>query len=137
MMFLDLDGFKRVNDSLGHEAGDKLLVVVADRLQGCLRPEDTAARLGGDEFTILLEELTGVQEAIQVAERIIERLRTPYDLGEHASQETPVVCVSSSIGIALGSAEVRDPTELLRWADLAMYQAKTEGKARYRVFGRD
>jgi diguanylate cyclase (GGDEF)-like protein/PAS domain S-box-containing protein len=137
VMFLDLDGFKRVNDSLGHEAGDQLLVVVADRLQGCLRPEDTAARLGGDEFTVLLEELTGVQEAIQVAERIVERLKAPYDLGEHASQANLVVSVSSSIGIALGSAEARDPTELLRWADLAMYQAKTEGKARYRVFGID
>ena len=137
VMFLDLDGFKRVNDSLGHEAGDQLLIAVADRLKGCLRPEDTVARLGGDEFTVLLEELTGVQEAIQVTERIVERLKAPYDLGEHASQANLVVCVSSSIGIALGSAEVRDPTELLRRADLAMYQAKTEGKSRYRVFGID
>lgn len=137
VMFLDLDGFKGVNDSLGHEVGDRLLVVVADRLRGCLRSGDTAARLGGDEFTVLLEELTNVQEAIRVAERIAERLKAPYDLGEHASQANLVASVSSSIGIALGSAEVRDPAELLRWADLAMYQSKTEGKARYRVFGND
>ena len=137
VMFLDLDGFKEVNDSLGHEAGDRLLVVVAERLRSCLRPQDTAARLGGDEFTVLLENLRGVQEAIRVAERISEGLKAPYDLGEHTSQTNPVASVSSSIGIALGGLDLRDPAELLRWADLAMYQAKREGKARYRVFGSD
>jgi diguanylate cyclase (GGDEF)-like protein len=128
VLFMDLDDFKVVNDSLGHEAGDKLLVAVAERLRACLRPEDTAARLGGDEFTILLEDLTGVGGAIRVAERIAEALQTAFVLGRRE------VFVTASFGIALWDEARQSPADLLRNADQAMYRAKHAGKARYEVF---
>ncbi|MDQ3317658.1 MAG: GGDEF domain-containing protein [Actinomycetota bacterium] len=131
VLYLDLEGFKAVNDSLGHEAGDRVLVGVAERLKRCIRPQDTAARLGGDEFTVLLEELADAGDATRIAERISQSLTSPFDLGETTAS------VRSSIGISLGGPDVEDPADLLRLADLAMYQAKTEGKARYRVFGRE
>ncbi|MDQ3921872.1 MAG: EAL domain-containing protein [Actinomycetota bacterium] len=123
VFFLDLDNFKLVNDSLGHEVGDRLLVAVAERLKACLRPEDTVARLGGDEFTILLEDVPGEGEATKVAERIIEELRSPFVLGARE------VFAASSIGIALGISSKDRPEDLLRAADRAMYQAKNQGEA--------
>ena len=131
VLFLDLDNFKYVNDSLGHEAGDALLIEVAARLKRCLRDGDTVARLGGDEFCVLLEDVEAPLDAILVAERIAEEFADPFALKE---QE---VFVSASLGISLGSSSeaCRDlPEELLRDADAAMYAAKAKGKARYEVF---
>jgi diguanylate cyclase (GGDEF)-like protein/PAS domain S-box-containing protein len=128
VLFVDLDNFKVINDSLGHEVGDLLLVAVAERLKTCLRPEDTAARLGGDEFTILVEDIASVGEAVQIAERIADILRPPFALEE---QE---VFATVSTGITLNSTAQEQPADLLRYADLAMYRAKHIGKARYEVF---
>src|SRR5215216_4290851 len=128
VLFTDLDNFKVINDSLGHKAGDQLLIAAAERLKACLRPEDTAARIGGDEFTILVEDVDGVHHAVQVAERIAEILQPPFSLEE---QE---VFVTTSIGVALNSLAQEQPEDLLRHADLAMYRAKHRGKARYAVF---
>ncbi|MCP4871498.1 MAG: EAL domain-containing protein [Proteobacteria bacterium] len=130
VLFLDLDRFKIINDSLGHSVGDQLLVAIARRLERCLRPADTVARLGGDEFTILLEDVGDIRGATRVADRIHVELVRPFKL---AGQE---VFTSSSIGIALGASS-EDPETLLRNADLAMYQAKANGKARHEVFDRD
>ena len=127
VMFLDLDNFKVINDSLGHKTGDELLVAVGRRLQSCLRPSDTVARLGGDEFTILLDVDSGVEEARQVAGRILDEIRIPIIL------QGKKLSVNVSIGIAIGgSGEL--PEDLLRDADLAMYRAKSSGKAHYEVF---
>jgi diguanylate cyclase (GGDEF)-like protein len=125
VIFLDLDRFKTVNDSLGHAAGDELLVTVARRIDESLRSADTAARLGGDEFAILLEDLSGVQEAVLVAERLTEALHAPVVV------QGREVLVCASVGIAVGNV---GSSELLRQADVAMYRAKAEGKGRYRVF---
>ena len=135
VLFVDLDNFKVVNDSLGHAAGDALLSAVAQRLSACIRPGDTIARLGGDEFTVLLEEVTGGETPTEVAGRIAEALRLPLML------EGRTLFVSASIGIAQSGLEVGDaaPTwtgDLLREADIAMYQAKNGGRARCAVFDR-
>jgi diguanylate cyclase (GGDEF)-like protein len=122
---MDLDNFKVINDSLGHEAGDKLLVAVAERLRTCVRPQDTVARLGGDEFVALLEDLADAGAVARVADRIMDELREPFDI------EGQKLHTSASIGIALGSASGGD---LLRAADTAMYRAKENGKGRYEVF---
>jgi diguanylate cyclase (GGDEF)-like protein/PAS domain S-box-containing protein len=128
VLFTDLDNFKVINDSLGHKVGDQLLIAVAERLKDYVRSDDTAARLGGDEFTILVEDVTGVGEVVQIAERIAEILQPPFALEE---QE---VFATVSIGIALNSTAQEQPADLLRHADLAMYRAKHRGKARYEVF---
>jgi diguanylate cyclase (GGDEF)-like protein len=129
VLFIDLDNFKAINDSLGHKAGDQLLRVVAERLMDCVRPEDTAARLGGDEFTILVEGVASVGDVAPIAERIAEILQSPFDLEE---QE---VFATASTGIALNSpTQEEESADLLRHADLAMYRAKHRGKARYKVF---
>jgi diguanylate cyclase (GGDEF)-like protein/PAS domain S-box-containing protein len=129
VLFVDLDNFKVINDSLGHKAGDQLLMAVAERLKTHLRPEDTAARLGGDEFTILVGDVTSVGEVVQIAERIAEILQPPFTLEE---QE---VFVTVSTGIALNSSSTQERAEdLLRHADVAMYRAKHKGKARYELF---
>jgi diguanylate cyclase (GGDEF)-like protein len=128
VLFLDLDDFKVVNDSLGHEAADRLLMAVAERLQTVLRPEDTLARLGGDEFTVLLEDIEGASEATAVAERIADALREPFSL------EGSELFVTTSIGIAFGNSAQDRPGGLLRSADLAMYRAKETGKAGYALF---
>jgi diguanylate cyclase (GGDEF)-like protein/PAS domain S-box-containing protein len=127
VLFMDLDNFKVINDSLGHELGDKLLVAMAERLRTCLRPEDTLARFGGDEFTVLLEEVANPEDAVRVAKRIVERFRGPFVL------DGKEFFVTASIGIAMGTAGKKNPEELLRDADTAMYRAKAEGMD-YRVF---
>ena len=128
VLFLDLDNFKTVNDTLGHAAGDALLVAASERLLRCVRREDTIARLGGDEFTVLLEDMRDPSDAARMAERISEALQSPFEL---AGQQ---VVVSSSIGIALDTDRTHRPDELLREADMAMYRAKSSGKARYEIF---
>ncbi len=125
VMFVDLDNFKSVNDSLGHESGDRALVATAERLRTCLRPGDTVARLGGDEFTVLLEKV-GDAEVGQVAERIMRALSAPITIDGHRFLLTP------SIGVAFGDSATR-PADLLRRADAAMYEAKRRGKARYEM----
>jgi len=127
VLFLDLDRFKVVNDSLGHHAGDELLQSVALRLDGALRPGDTVARMGGDEFTLLLEDVADPREASVVAERVQATLADPFSI---AGRE---LHVSGSIGIAMAGPDV-EPEELIRDADVAMYRAKAEGKARHAVF---
>jgi diguanylate cyclase (GGDEF)-like protein/PAS domain S-box-containing protein len=127
VLFIDLDDFKTVNDSLGHSTGDELLRTVSQRIHSCLRPGDTAARLGGDEFAVLIDELASHEDAIGVAERILGVLQQPVEL---ASAE---VSAAASIGIAYGSG-VDGVDELLRNADLAMYTAKAMGKNCYKVF---
>jgi len=124
VVFLDLDDFKAVNDSLGHLAGDALLQAVALRLSGALRPGDTIARLGGDEFAVLFEEAGAAVSAADVAERVIAALQEPFDLDGRE------VFVTASIGIGVGE----DAEELLRSADVAMYRAKASGKAQYVVY---
>ncbi len=130
LMFLDLDDFKTVNDSLGHAAGDDMLREVGRRIQAHVRPNDTVARFGGDEFAILLEPVTGVQEAADAAERILTALQEPLDVGN--KQTYP----RASIGICLSDpgATAADADELLRNADVAMYMAKRDSKGGYRVF---
>jgi len=128
VLFLDLDRFKVVNDTLGHTVGDQLLVEVSRRLTSALRPGDTVARLGGDEFGILLEDVADAETAETVAVRVEESLGQPYRF------EGREVFVTASIGIALSSAKLGLPEEILRDADLAMYHAKAKGKARHEVF---
>ncbi len=130
VLFLDLDNFKTINDSLGHVIGDQVLVALAQRLIGCLRTEDTVARLGGDEFAILLEEIRDISDATRVADRIQQALRRPFSLN---GQE---VVTTASIGIALNATGNGHPEDFLRDADIAMYRAKALGKARYIVFGK-
>jgi len=131
VLFLDLDRFKIVNDSLGHVIGDKLLIGVANRLRISLRPEDTVARMGGDEFAVLLDGIESLSAAIHVVERIERELAAPFILGVWE------VVTGASIGIALSSENCQGPDDLLRDADIAMYRAKTKGKpgqARHEVF---
>ncbi|MDQ2696587.1 MAG: EAL domain-containing protein, partial [Pseudomonadota bacterium] len=130
VLYLDLDSLKPVNDSLGHLAGDELLINVARRLRHCVRPNDTVARLGGDEFAILVEDVAGSDEAVVIARRIQGALDQPLILGGRN------VSTSASIGITLSDDAYRRPDEVLRDADTAMYQAKTHGKARHVVFDR-
>lgn len=121
--FLDLDNFKLVNDGLGHEAGDRLIVATAARLSACVRPGDTVARLGGDEFGLLFESLHSQQDALAVARRIESELRKPFDL------DGETVFTSTSIGIAFTARSRVTTDELIRRADVAMYAAKRAGKA--------
>ena len=128
VMFVDLNNFKLVNDSLGHQEGDRVLRALAERLRDSLRGSDLAARIGGDEFAVLLEDVTDTSRAHKVAERFQARLRIPLDAGE----EGQMIYTSASIGIAVGAEE--EPQELVRAADEATYQAKRIGKARSVVF---
>jgi diguanylate cyclase (GGDEF)-like protein/PAS domain S-box-containing protein len=127
VILLDLDDFKLVNDSLGHEAGDRLLVTVAERLRSCTRSMDTAARLGGDEFAILLEDVDGSDAAVEVVRRVIELLRHPVVL------DGKEILVQASLGVAL-AAGAGTTEELLRNADLAMYAAKANGKGCFELY---
>ncbi|MFN6486558.1 MULTISPECIES: EAL domain-containing protein [unclassified Nostoc] len=131
VLFVDLDRFKLINDSLGHTFGDELLLTVAQRLQECLRSIDIAARLGGDEFIILLGGIKDVVEVIGVVERIQKELALPVILG---GQE---VSITASIGIALSTTGCEQPEDFLRDADIAMYRAKTQGRACYEIFNTD
>ena len=128
VLYLDIDRFKTINESLGHQTGDVLLMRVARRLAGCLRPGDTVARLGGDEFAVLLEDFTDPDEPIRTAERVHEALEAPHDL------EGTEVFTSASIGIAMGSPKYTRADQLLRDADTAMYRAKDMGRGRHAVF---
>jgi diguanylate cyclase (GGDEF)-like protein/PAS domain S-box-containing protein len=128
VLFLDLDRFKVVNDSLGHEIGNQLLVAIAQRLQACIRAEDTVARLGGDEFVILLEGIEGTSDATRVADRIQKELTYPFNLAGHEMFAT------ASIGIALSTTGYQRSEDILRDADTAMYRAKALGKSRYEMF---
>lgn len=128
VLFLDLDHFKLVNDSLGHQAGDQLLVELASRLQQCVRASDTVARLGGDEFAILLDDLRDESNCFQVADRIHQDLTQPFIL--HGQE----VFTNGSIGVALSLTGYDSPGDLLRDADIAMYRAKDQGRGRYEVF---
>jgi len=130
VLFLDLDRFKIVNDSLGHVIGDKLLIAIAERLRSCIRPGDVVARLGGDEFTILLNRTGGIADVIRVAERVQSRLNDPFKLGNYE------VFTTASVGIIMSDEVLREPEDFLRDADAAMYRAKESGKARYEVFDR-
>ncbi len=135
VLFLDLDRFKMVNDSLGHAFGDLLLIQAGGRLQACLRPNDTLARLGGDEFAILLDDVKDASNAVRVAKRVQQELEAPFSL------EGREVYSTASIGIALSgnaqSGSSRKPEDILRDADTAMYRAKSQGRAGYVIFDAD
>lgn len=130
VLFIDLDRFKYVNDSLGHVAGDRLLVGISRRLRECMRPGDTVARLGGDEFTILVEGDHDGSEVILIADRIQEQFSIPFEIGEHE------IFSSASIGILHASEHHLTAEDMMRDADTAMYRAKRSGKARHEVFDR-
>ncbi|MBF0256797.1 MAG: diguanylate cyclase, partial [Gammaproteobacteria bacterium] len=125
LMFIDLDRFKQVNDSLGHDAGDELLIEVAQRIQSCLRKSDTVARLGGDEFTLIVPGLQSDADAGQLAAKIIEQLQLPFAIRSHEA------CIGASIGIAIHPEDGTDSETLIKHADQAMYQAKQRGRGNY------
>src|SRR5581483_1948551 len=128
VLFLDIDHFKLVNDSLGHAVGDQVLVHVADRLQRFLREGDSAARLGGDEFALCCERVTSYNEAVDIADRLADALAEPFVLGDQD------MSVTVSVGITCACDATRTPEDLLRDADVAMYRAKERGRARSEVF---
>lgn len=128
VLFLDLDRFKVINDSLGHLVGDKLLVAISERIKSCVRPHDVVSRFGGDEFTVLLNKIKDVNEAVEVAERLQRKLAIPFIVDDFE------VFTSSSIGITFADNDQRKPEDFLRDADTAMYRAKAMGKARYEIF---
>jgi len=131
VLFLDLDSFKTVNDTLGHMIGDQLLIEVARRLKACLRTTDTVARLGGDEFTILLEDLNAESEALRIVDRFQRELAGAFKFGIHE------LSITASIGVASNCARYETAEEILRDADAAMYRAKSGGKAGYEVVSRN
>ncbi|HEY3268590.1 MAG TPA: EAL domain-containing protein [Armatimonadota bacterium] len=129
VLFVDLDNFKYINDSLGHATGDHLLTAVAERIQHCLRGSDTAARFGGDEFTVMVDDMESERDAVTVTERLLHELKKPFMLGARE------VFISLSIGIAhAGGLDGMEADELLRNADAAMYEAKIRGKSRFEMF---
>lgn len=128
VMLMDLDGFKLVNDSLGHLIGDELLKEFARRVECCLRPGDTLARLGGDEFTVLLEDIHHSADAVRVAERIHEQMAKPFELAGN------IIYCTASIGITFNSPTHKEPSHALRDADIAMYRAKERGKGCHVIF---
>ncbi|MBM5575693.1 bifunctional diguanylate cyclase/phosphodiesterase [Deefgea sp. CFH1-16] len=131
LLFIDLDRFKTINDTLGHDVGDELLKVVAQRLQGNVKQFDTVARLGGDEFTVLLENVIHNEQIIQVAERILLALGEVYQVGEHE------LFVTGSIGISLYPHDAGQAAQLMKNADIAMYRAKEMGKNTYQFYSID
>jgi diguanylate cyclase (GGDEF)-like protein len=128
VLFLDIDRFKNVNDSLGHSCGDQLLLAISRRLEGCLRQTDTVARFGGDEFAVLVDAVADPANIIAIAEKIQQVLSAPFQFGRNEA------FVTASIGIALNHAGYEQPEDILRDADIAMYYAKGNGKARHEVF---
>ena len=131
LLFLDLDRFKVVNDSLGHLAGDRLLVIMARRIEKCLRGDDMVARLGGDEFAIMLHAIRDLGDAEIIAWRLLDALSQPYALDGH------MITATASIGIVLADRELRSPEDLMRDADTALYRSKAAGRARFTVFDQD
>lgn len=131
LLMMDLDFFKKVNDTFGHNTGDKLLREVAIRLKALLRKGDTVARLGGDEFLLLLPEIPNVDVATDVARRILESFRTPFSFDSHRIQ------ITFSIGISIFPHHGNEPEELTKNADLAMYRAKEEGRARFKFYAQE
>lgn len=128
VLFIDLDDFKRINDTLGHVLGDQLLIQISRILKGAVREVDSVARLGGDEFTILLEEVQNLKEVLNIAERIQEKLKPPFQLHYHE------IFTSASIGIVFSTPHYQNVAEIVRDADIAMYRAKANGKGCYEVF---
>lgn len=128
VLFLDIDRFKNINDSLGHVVGDQLLTAVAGRLQNCVRPEDTVSRFGGDEFAVLLNGVKNSSDAFVITERILRDIEAPFRLSGYD------VFTSASVGVALSTVGYDNTEEILRDADTAMYRAKEQGKGRYEVF---
>jgi len=128
VLYLDFDGFKYINDSLGHQSGDQLLAAIARRLEGCMRDLDTVARLGGDEFVVVADGISKDEDAIIAIKRVQDVLTAPFELVGHQ------VFMSASIGVVVGDDNYDQATDMLRDADLAMYQAKASGKARYVIF---
>jgi diguanylate cyclase (GGDEF)-like protein len=128
VLFLDLDAFKHVNDSLGHDVGDKLLQSVADRLSGCVRSSDTVSRLGGDEFVVLLAEIAQPEDAAVAVARMLEAVSAPHHIDDHELH------ITISIGVSLYPMDGADPETLIKNADAAMYQAKSSGRKSYRFF---
>jgi len=128
VLFLDLDRFKVINDSLGHLSGDQLLKKIAQKLKNHLKTVDLIARLGGDEFVILLEDISALDEAIKVAERIIQDTQSPLIINDYE------IFIGTSIGIVLGTPDYTEASDLLRDADIAMYRAKMDGRGTYRLF---
>jgi diguanylate cyclase (GGDEF)-like protein len=128
VLFLDLDRFKNINDSLGHPCGDELLILVARRLEGCIRQTDMVARFGGDEFAILLDAIENPSDAIRVAEKVQQEISAPFKLHNQEAVTT------ASIGVALSTSDYSEAEDMIRDADTAMYRAKDQGKARYEIF---
>lgn len=128
IVMLDLDNFKDVNDTLGHDVGDTLLKAVAERLSGTLRKSDTVARFGGDEFVLIFPDMEVIEEAIQVVQKIIDRFHKPFLIDTHQ------LVVTTSIGIAVYPNDGMDEEILMKNADIAMYQAKQAGRARYQLY---
>lgn len=128
ILFIDLDRFKVINDSLGHLVGDEILINCAQRLSNCVNPKTTLARLGGDEFTILLEQIVDVDDAVLVAKRILQEFAKPFEVNHRS------LTITASIGIVVATEKYRQELDLLRDADTALYRAKELGKARYEVF---
>jgi diguanylate cyclase (GGDEF)-like protein len=127
LVYLDLDGFKEVNDTLGHAAGDLLLKAVAERLLGAVREEDTVARLGGDEFMIALWQVTGIADAAKVAAKLVNEVAQSYKLDGHT------VTITTSAGASIYPVHGYDVDSLMKRADVALYEAKQAGKNRYRL----
>ena len=130
-MFIDLDHFKKINDSLGHHVGDEVLIEAANRLKESLREEDTLARLGGDEFTIILQNIKSIQDVSNIAEKIVHRMRQSIQVDNHK------LFISSSIGISLYPQDSSKSQDLLKFADTAMYKAKDEGRNNYQFYSSD
>lgn len=128
VLFIDIDNFKTINDSLGHDVGDGLLIAIADRLVSCLRSEDTVARQGGDEFVVVLHSIANAQDAGIAAQKLLDALIAPCLINGHELQ------VSASIGIATFPNDGDDEVELLKNSDIAMYRAKKAGRNNYQFF---
>lgn len=128
LFYLDLDKFKRINDTLGHDAGDSLLKETARRLLTCIRKSDTAARMGGDEFTVILTEIANERDAAAIAGKIIETLQMPFEMKGYLCP------IGTSIGISIYPTSATDATSLIKRADMAMYAAKTSGRGNYQFY---
>lgn len=128
VLFLDLDHFKKINDTQGHPVGDQLLRAVAQRLQGCVREADTVARRGGDEFIVLLTDVADAQAAARVAQKILTALQAPFLIEAHSLQ------INASLGISLGTQEAATGQQSIANADCALYEVKQQGRGHYRFF---